>query len=166
MTKRITYILLRCRVHLQTAAYKCSDIHRLEMTSHHLSHFCTSLIDDDLLHLHTMKTAFVPISTVSAFAVAFISILTNWSIRIKFGPMVIAQDRRWWLNMRINYKSNHVGYLITQVLIVTPLAQLAQNTRLMLGMGGYSASVPKWEASAAKKGRDARACSPAVSNQP
>lgn len=68
--------------------------------------------------------------------------------------------------MRINYKSNHVGYLIIQVLIVTPLAQLAQNTRLMLGMGGYSASVPKWEASAAKKGRDGRACSPAVSNQP
>lgn len=119
-----------------------------------------------ILDIYTQWKLLLFRSALSAFAVAFISILTNWSIRIKFGPMVIAQDRRWWLNMRINYKSNHVGYLITQVLIVTPLAQLAQNTRLMLGMGGYSASVPKWEASAAKKGRDARACSPAVSNQP
>lgn len=75
---------------------------------------------------------------------------------ITYRPVVITQDRSWWLNMRINYKSNHIRYLIIQILIITLLAQLVQNTRLMLVMGEYSASVPKWEASAAKRWSDGK----------
>lgn len=55
-----------------------------------------------------------------------------------------------WYNIRINCESNQVSFLIIQILITTVLAQLVQNTRLMLGLGGYSASVHKREASVAK----------------
>lgn len=77
-------------------------------------------------------------------------------IWIKYRSVVITQDRSWWLNMRINYKSNHICYLIIQILIMTLLAQLVRNTRLMLEMGGYLASVPKREASVAKRWRDGK----------
>lgn len=72
------------------------------------------------------------------------------SQRNKKGSTVIIQKRVEWYNIRINCENNHVGSLIIQILITTVLAQLVQNTRLMLGLGGYSASVHKWEASVAK----------------
>lgn len=80
-------------------------------------------------------------------------IISSW---IKYRSMVITQDRSWWLNMRVNYKSNHICYLIIQILITTLLAQLLWNTRLMLEMGGYLTSVPKREASVAKRWRDGK----------
>ena len=48
------------------------------------------------------------------------------SIWIKHRPVVIIQDRSWWLNMRINYKSNHIHYLIIQILITTLPTQLVR----------------------------------------
>lgn len=53
------------------------------------------------------------------------------------------QKRIQCYGIRINCESNHVRFLIIQILITTVLAQLVQNTRLMLGLGGYSASVHK-----------------------
>lgn len=124
------------------------------MNTHHLTYHNKNLLENEIMYLyvvlHLKSHLILREMWMNIFANSLLLIFIT-SIWIMYGPVFITQNRSWWLNIRINYKNNHVSYLIIQILIATPLAQLVQNTRLMLGMGGYSAAVPKWEASVAKR---------------